>query len=63
MVRISAPSAWTANTVQDFTDVPSMSTVQAPQCEVSQPMCGPVSPGRSRRRWISSLRGSTAAST
>ena len=31
MVRISAPFACTANTVQDFTDLPSRSTVQAPQ--------------------------------
>ena len=28
--------------MQAFTDMPSTSTVQAPQCEVSQPMCGPV---------------------
>jgi hypothetical protein len=31
MVRISAPSAWTAKTVQDLTERPSRSTVQAPQ--------------------------------
>ena len=42
MVSMSAPSACTANTVQDFTDLPSRSTVQAPQCVVSQPICGPV---------------------
>ena len=40
MVRISAPSACTANMVQDFTDLPSRSTVQAPQWLVSQPICG-----------------------
>ena len=42
MVRTSAPEAWTAKIVQDFTDLPSISTVQAPQCDVSQPICGPV---------------------
>jgi hypothetical protein len=31
MVRTLPPSAWIANTVQDFTDLPSRSTVQAPQ--------------------------------
>ena len=42
MVRMSAPFACTANMVQDFTDLPSRSTVQAPQWLVSQPICGPV---------------------
>ena len=49
--------------VQDFTERPSRSTVQAPQCEVSQPMCGPVRPRPSRRKWTSSVRGSTWALT
>ena len=40
----SRPSACTANIVQDFTGVPSSSTVQAPQLVVSQPMWVPVSP-------------------
>ncbi len=42
MVRDRAPSACTANMVQDFTDWPSRSTVQAPQWLVSQPICVPV---------------------
>ena len=62
-VSISAPSHCTVRTVQDLTDMPSRSTVQAPQCEVSQPMCGPVCASFSRSVWISSSRGSTAAST
>ena len=45
MVRISRPSACTANMVQLLTAMPSSMTVQAPQMEVSQPMCGPVRPG------------------
>ena len=63
MVRMSAPSACTANMVQDFTDLPSRSTVQAPQWLVSQPICGPVRLSCSRRKWISRVRGSTSAST
>ena len=63
MVRMSAPFACTANTVQDFTDLPSRSTVQAPQWLVSQPICGPVRFSCSRRKWMSSVRGSTSAST
>ncbi len=42
-VITSRPSACTASTVQDFTGTPSSSTVQAPQCVVSQPMWVPVS--------------------
>ncbi len=49
--------------VQDFTDLPSRSTVQAPQWLVSQPICGPVRFSCSRRKWISSVRGSTSPST
>src|SRR5713226_4415901 len=37
MVARSWPSAWTASSVQDFTDSPSMRTVHDPQEEVSQP--------------------------
>lgn len=55
----AAPSAWTANMVQLFTEAPSISTVQAPQWLVSQPMCAPVRFISSRRKWISSVRGST----
>ena len=45
---IWAPSAWTAKTVHDLTLCPSISTVQAPQLLVSQPMWVPVSPAFSR---------------
>ena len=38
MVVIALPSTCTASTLQDFTDRPSSSTVQAPQFEVSQPI-------------------------
>src|SRR5271166_637596 len=63
MVRIEAPSACTAKTVQDLTDLPSRSTVQAPQWVVSQPICGPVRLRSSRRKWIKRVRGSTRPST
>src|SRR5437773_1813034 len=63
MVSTSAPWHCTVSTVHDLTDMPFRSTVQAPQCEVSQPMCGPVCARRSRRLWISSSRGSTTTST
>jgi hypothetical protein len=53
------PSAMTASTVQDLTGVSSSQTTQAPQLEVSQPQCEPVSPSSSRRKWMSSSRGST----
>src|SRR5258708_14514581 len=38
MVLTSRPSTWTANTVQDFTGLPSRRIVHAPQLVVSQPM-------------------------
>ena len=63
MVSISEPPHCTVSTVQDLTDMPSRSTVQAPQCEVSQPMCGPVCASLSRSVWISSSRASTLTST
>ncbi len=53
------PSAMTASTVQDLTGASSSHTTQAPQFEVSHPQCEPVSPRSSRRKWISSSRGST----
>ena len=53
------PSAMTASTVQDFTGVSSSHTTQAPQLDVSQPQCEPVSRSSSRRKWMSSSRGST----
>jgi hypothetical protein len=58
-VATRRPSAITASTVQDLTGVSSSQTTQAPQLEVSQPQCDPVSPSSSRRKWISSSRGST----
>ena len=42
MVVTSAPLACATKTVQDFTDLPFIVTVQAPQWDVSQPTCGPV---------------------
>src|SRR5262245_27279786 len=53
------PSAWTASRVHDFTGVPSRSTVHAPQCVVSHPMCVPVSSTVLRTKSTSSRRGST----
>ena len=49
MVVTSAPSAGATKTVQDLTDLPFTVTVQAPQWDVSQPICGPVMFSRSRR--------------
>src|SRR5271163_2771439 len=63
MVMMSPPLACIAKTVQDFTDLPSRSTVQAPQWVVSQPICGPVRLRSSRRKWIRRVRGSTRPST
>jgi len=44
------PSAITASTVHDLTGVSSSHTTQAPQFDVSQPQCEPVSPRSSRRK-------------
>jgi hypothetical protein len=44
------PSAMTASTVQDLTGVSSSQTTQAPQLDVSQPQCEPVSLSSSRRK-------------
>src|SRR3990172_9489428 len=60
MVKRSAPSAWTASTVQDFTAVSLSMTVHAPQTLVSQPTWVPVSPATSRRKSTRSSRGSTS---
>jgi len=54
------PSAITVSTVHDLTGVSSSHTTQAPQLEVSQPQCEPVKPSSSRRKWMSSRRGSTS---
>jgi hypothetical protein len=40
----------TASTVQDLTGVSSSHTTQAPQLDVSQPQCEPVSRNSSRRK-------------
>ena len=61
MVVTALPSAWAAKTVQDLTDSPSRRTVHAPHDEVSQPTLVPVNAKCSRRRWTSSVLGSTSA--
>src|SRR6478735_8621794 len=63
IVVTSAPSAWTASTLHDFTLEPLRWTVHAPQLLVSQPMTVPVLPRRSRRYCTSSMRGSTSSET
>ena len=50
MVVTSAPSAWTASRVQDFTDCPSRWIVQVPHDVVSHPTFVPVRPSPSRRK-------------
>ena len=62
-VRISCPSHITARVVHDLTGLPSISTTQAPQLEVSQPQCVPVRPGVSRMKCTSSWRGSMSRET
>ncbi len=62
-VRISWPSHIAASVVHDFTGLPSISTTQAPQLDVSQPQCVPVRPGVSRMKCTSSMRGSTSRET
>ena len=44
-VRISWPSHIAASAVHDFSGLPSISTTQAPQLDVSQPQWVPVRPG------------------
>src|SRR5687767_14686608 len=61
MVVTFAPSACTANTVQDLALRPSMSTVHAPHWLVSQPTCVPVRLRCSRKKCTRSVRGSTCA--
>src|SRR5260221_4324921 len=63
MVSTSLPSACTAAIVQDVPDLPSRSTVQAPQWLVSQSICGPVRLRSSLSKWISKVRGSTSTET
>ena len=57
----SEPSAWTAKMVHDLALRPSTSTVHAPHWLVSQPTWVPVKFNCSRRKWTSSIRGSTCA--
>src|SRR5215469_13294422 len=57
-VRTRCPSAIAARTVHDFTGCPSSQMTQAPQFEVSQPQCEPVSPRSSLMKWMSNSRGS-----
>jgi translation elongation factor EF-Tu-like GTPase len=47
--------------VHDLADFPSINTVQAPQLEVSQPMCVPVEDNFSLIRCTSKVLGSTSA--
>ena len=49
--------------VQDFTDLPSTWTTQAPHWLVSQPTWVPVRPRCSRRNWTNSVRASTLPET
>src|ERR1700722_2882601 len=59
-VRTACPSAIAASSVHDLTGLASSHTTQLPQLEVSQPQWLPVSPSSSRRKWMSSSRGSTS---
>ena len=54
------PSAIAASTVHALTGVSSSHTTQVPQLDVSQPQWLPVRPSSSRRKWMSSSRGSTS---
>src|ERR1700755_2972820 len=53
----------TANVVHDLTGRSSIRTTHAPQLDVSQPQWVPVSPGVSRMKCTSSVRGSTSRET
>src|SRR5215510_10164296 len=63
MVVTLAPSICHANTVHDFTALPSTCTTQAPHWDVSQPTWVPVSRRFSRRNCTSRVRGSTSPVT
>ena len=54
------PSAIAASTVHALTGLWSSQTTQLPQLDVSQPQWLPVRPSSSRRKWMSSSRGSTS---
>ena len=59
-LRTVRPSAIGVSTVHDFTGLPLSQTMQVPQFDVSQPQWLPVRPSSSRRKWMSSSRGSTS---
>ena len=59
-VRTMRPSAIAASTVHALTGLASSHTTQLPQLDVSQPQWLPVRPSSSRRKWMSSSRGSTS---
>src|SRR5258708_29110683 len=63
MVVIFDPFACAARMVHALTALPSISTVHAPHCPVSQPTCVPVSVRLLRMKSTSSVRGSTSAVT
>src|ERR1700682_1948694 len=60
MLVTDRPSTCTGNSEQDFTATPSSSTVHPPHWLVSHPTCVPVRPSASRKKWTSSIRGSTS---
>ena len=59
-VRTMRPSAIAASTVHALTGLWSSQTTQLPQLDVSHPQWLPVRPSSSRRKWMSSSRGSTS---
>src|SRR5208283_3972109 len=63
IVSISLPFACTPSIVQDLTALPSTKTVHAPQFDVSQALCVPVSPRSSLSTLTSNLLGSNSSST
>ena len=63
MVVISAPPACAARMLQDLTERPFMTTVQAPHCAVSQPTWVPVSCRLPRKACTSRVLGATSNDT
>src|SRR5216683_7608457 len=63
MLVTLAPLIVSANSVHDFTALPSTWTTQAPHCDVSQPTWVPVSRRCSRRNCTRRVRGSTSPVT
>ena len=62
IVVTSWPSAWSARYEQELTGLPSISTMQAPHSESSQPSFGPVRPISVRSTDSSDRLGSTSTS-